>query len=146
MKRTREVINYTHPDERWNLSGCTKFDGEDLSFAERTKEHQRQQKEALMAQMEEKKQRKADEHAQAMQADADRMGIKVLNDKIHDDNLARQRAMKTAHAQQAVQHAKERADREAQHKESENQRDRDDLAYEHASKLVESDARLAATQ
>ena len=29
MKRTREVINYVHPAERPNISGCTFFDGED---------------------------------------------------------------------------------------------------------------------
>jgi hypothetical protein len=29
MKRTREVIHYTHPDTRENISGCTFFDGED---------------------------------------------------------------------------------------------------------------------
>ena len=40
MKRTREVINYAHPDQRWNLSGATVFDGEDLEFAERTKANQ----------------------------------------------------------------------------------------------------------
>lgn len=35
MKRTREVINYTHPKTRENISGCTYFDGEDLTEEER---------------------------------------------------------------------------------------------------------------
>ncbi len=37
MKRTRETINYTHPAQRWDLSGATKFDGEDLDYEERTR-------------------------------------------------------------------------------------------------------------
>ena len=35
MKRTRETIFYSHPEQRWDLSGCTKFDGEDLGEEER---------------------------------------------------------------------------------------------------------------
>ena len=31
MKRTREVINYKHPEHRDGISGCTVFDGEDLT-------------------------------------------------------------------------------------------------------------------
>lgn len=38
MKRTRETIFYNHPDQRWNLSGATKFDGEDLGAQARHKE------------------------------------------------------------------------------------------------------------
>lgn len=40
MKRTRETINYTHPAERWNISGATKFDGEDPTYDEREKRNQ----------------------------------------------------------------------------------------------------------
>ncbi len=35
MKRTRETINYTHPGERWDISGCLGFDGEDNDAAQR---------------------------------------------------------------------------------------------------------------
>lgn len=38
MKRTRETLFYAHPDQRWNLSGCTKFDGEDLNEEARKRE------------------------------------------------------------------------------------------------------------
>ena len=55
MKRTRETINYTHPNERWDLSGATKFDGEDIGFEERTKANQALQKQWLLQQMEDKK-------------------------------------------------------------------------------------------
>ena len=47
MKRTRETINYTHPSERWNLSGCLDFDGRDEGEEARRKQKQREQKEAL---------------------------------------------------------------------------------------------------
>ena len=59
MKRTRETINYTHPNERWNLSGATYFDGEDHDFEARTKANQALQKEWLIQQMEEKKRHQA---------------------------------------------------------------------------------------
>lgn len=61
MKRTREVINYTHPASRDNLSGCTYFDGEDNSEEARKKQQQKEQREYLMMQMEEKKQKKETE-------------------------------------------------------------------------------------
>jgi hypothetical protein len=38
MKRTREVINYKHPETRENISGCTFFDGEDHTEEHRKKE------------------------------------------------------------------------------------------------------------
>ena len=58
MKRTRETINYTHPAERSNLSGATFFDGEDREEEARRFAIQKAQREALMQQMEEKKQAK----------------------------------------------------------------------------------------
>jgi hypothetical protein len=58
MKRTREVINYTHPADRKGISGCTVFDGEDLTEEQRKKELQKQQRDYLKMQMEEKKQKK----------------------------------------------------------------------------------------
>ncbi len=58
MKRTREVINYTHPDNRNGISGCTVFDGEDLTEEARKKQQKKDQHEYLKMQMEEKKQKK----------------------------------------------------------------------------------------
>lgn len=40
MKRTRETIFFSHPDQRWNLSGATTFDGEDLGEEERRRHNQ----------------------------------------------------------------------------------------------------------
>ena len=47
MKRTRETINYRHPDERWDISGCNTFDGEDRGAEQRKKENQKIQKDWL---------------------------------------------------------------------------------------------------
>ena len=58
MKRTRETIYYTHPDQRWNLSGCTGFDGEDNGKAQRVAQQRAEQKEALERQMEDKRKQK----------------------------------------------------------------------------------------
>jgi len=48
MKRTRETINYTHPQERWNLSGVNTLDGEDLSEEQRRRQNQETQKQWLL--------------------------------------------------------------------------------------------------
>ena len=56
MKRTRETINYTHPADRKDISGATFFDGEDRDEEARKFAIQKMQREALMQQMEEKKQ------------------------------------------------------------------------------------------
>ena len=63
MKRTRETIFYEHPNERWNISGATKFDGEDLNEEQRRKQNQQIQKQWLLEQMEQKQQKKAEEKA-----------------------------------------------------------------------------------
>ena len=66
MKRTREVINYSHPATRENISGATFFDGEDQDFEARRRHHQQLQKEALTQQMEEKKRAQQIEKEQNM--------------------------------------------------------------------------------
>ena len=58
MKRTRETIFYEHPKQRWDLSGCTGFDGEDQAEQQRKKTNQQIQKEWLKQQMEEKQNKK----------------------------------------------------------------------------------------
>ena len=55
MKRTREVINYSHPNERWDLSGCLVFDGEDRGEEERKRQQREQNKRDLLAQINENK-------------------------------------------------------------------------------------------
>ena len=47
MKRTRETINYSHPGERWNISGALRFDGEDIDEEARRRRNQESQKQAL---------------------------------------------------------------------------------------------------
>ncbi len=58
MKRTRETINYKHPGERWNISGCLDFDGRDEHEEARRRQKQMEQKEALEQQMLENKRTK----------------------------------------------------------------------------------------
>eukprot|EP00352_Strombidinopsis_acuminata_P003523 CAMPEP_0176381798 /NCGR_PEP_ID=MMETSP0126-20121128/32170_1 /TAXON_ID=141414 ORGANISM="Strombidinopsis acuminatum, Strain SPMC142" /NCGR_SAMPLE_ID=MMETSP0126 /ASSEMBLY_ACC=CAM_ASM_000229 /LENGTH=63 /DNA_ID=CAMNT_0017745839 /DNA_START=32 /DNA_END=223 /DNA_ORIENTATION=+ len=58
MKRTRETINFSHPPDRKDISGLTFFDGEDRDEEARKRYYQKMQREALMEQMEEKKQAK----------------------------------------------------------------------------------------
>ena len=47
MKRTRETIFYEHPKQRWDLSGCTGFDGEDQAEQQRKKTNQKIQQQWL---------------------------------------------------------------------------------------------------
>ena len=61
MKRTRESAFFEHPKERWDISGCTGFDGEDNGEAERKAKNMKIQKEWLQQQMEEKQSKKARE-------------------------------------------------------------------------------------
>ena len=58
MKRTRETINYSHPNERWNISGALGFDGEDNDEEARRRRNQETQKQWLLTQMEENKRQK----------------------------------------------------------------------------------------
>ena len=67
MKRTRETIFYNHPEgvrgARTDLSGAHYFDGEDHDSEARKRRDQQIQRDALNAQMEEKKQKIAMEKA-----------------------------------------------------------------------------------
>ena len=58
MKRTRETINYAHPQERWNLSGVNELDGEDRDEEARRRGNQETQKQWLLEQMNENKRAK----------------------------------------------------------------------------------------
>ena len=58
MKRTRETINYAHPQERWNLSGVNELDGEDRDEEARRRRNQETQKQWLLEQMNENKRAK----------------------------------------------------------------------------------------
>ena len=58
MKRTRETINYSHPQERWNISGVLNLDGEDNDEESRRRRNQATQKEWLLTQMAENKRQK----------------------------------------------------------------------------------------
>ena len=58
MKRTRETINYAHPQERWNISGVLSLDGEDNEEEARRRRNQATQKEWLQQQMIENKRQK----------------------------------------------------------------------------------------
>ena len=58
MKRTRETINYAHPQERWNLSGVNELDGEDRGEEARRRQNQETQKQWLIEQMNENKRAK----------------------------------------------------------------------------------------
>ena len=51
MKRTRETINYAHPQERWNISGVLNLDGEDNDEEARRRRNQATQREWLQQQM-----------------------------------------------------------------------------------------------
>ena len=66
-----------------------------------------------------------------------------MNDRACDHFLNNQRAMQTASANMQQQQAKERKDRELNHKNSEKERDCNDLAYAHSTKLQPSENRLA---
>ena len=66
MKRTRETINYSHPSERWNLSGVNTLDGEDRDEAARIRRQREQNKQDLLLQMEENKRAKELERAHEM--------------------------------------------------------------------------------
>ena len=58
MKRTRETINYQHPQERWNISGVLTLDGEDNDEEARRRRNQETQKQWLLEQMNENKRQK----------------------------------------------------------------------------------------
>ena len=66
MKRTREVINYSHPGERWNLSGALVFDGEDRDEEARRRANQAKQRQALQDQIAENKRTKEMEREHEM--------------------------------------------------------------------------------
>ena len=99
MKRTREAILYQHPEQRWNLSGCTRFDGEDLDEEARRRFYQLQQREWCMQQVEDKRQAQAETKRGGVAHDAQRLEHKRLNDAANDKHLAERAAGNRAAAE-----------------------------------------------
>lgn len=61
MKRTKENWLFGHPNDRSEISGLRKFDGEDLHYQERKKAQQETQKKWLEEQKAEKERKKQQE-------------------------------------------------------------------------------------
>jgi hypothetical protein len=61
MKRTKENWLFGHPEDRNEISGLRKFDGEDLHYQERKKAQQDTQKRWLEEQKQEKERRRQQE-------------------------------------------------------------------------------------
>lgn len=61
MKRTKENWLFGHPEDRNEISGLRKFDGEDLHYQERKKAQQETQKKWLEEQKQEKERRRQQE-------------------------------------------------------------------------------------
>ena len=61
MKRTKENWLFGHPDDRNEISGLRKFDGEDLHYQERKKAQQETQKKWLEEQKQEKERKRQQE-------------------------------------------------------------------------------------
>ena len=138
MKRTRETINYTHPNERWNISGATFFDGEDQNEEQRRFANQKLQKEWLVQQMEEKKRAQEIQRQQDMLYDQKRLHFKDLEDSARDQYFAQNRAVATGGSQNNCQLNAHKKDMERSKKNHEQADDQSKLTYVNNSTLRET--------
>ena len=121
MHRTKERVDFDQPDNRFGISGCRVFDGEDLGkfhidFGDRTKMQKIQQKEWVEQQKREKEQKifldKQEEDAYAKQT----LEINRMRGMLEDEMNDKRRKMMKSIQEQNFQLAKEKKDSEKKKK------------------------------
>ena len=95
MKRTKEAFHWAHPQfqERKDLSGCTYFEGEDLTYEDRQRFQAKGQKQWIQEQIREKeliKQKAAEEKANYAKQSCT---INRMRGRLQEEQTRRQRLM-----------------------------------------------------
>lgn len=138
MKRTKENWLFGHPEDRSEISGLRKFDGEDLHYNERRKAQQDTQKRWLEEQREEKARRKQQEEEEeklyAFQAfQANRMRG-MLEDQLEYNKKAMQASTRDAN----IQLFREKQDRERRERAAKLRSEDEDLQHQAEIRKVSS--------
>ena len=127
--------DYFTPTVMKNSSGAQAFTGEDHEEEERLKRQRAEQREYLMKQMEEKKQKKAIEKRQDFLYDQQRLAITIQVDKNQQEFEQRNIIMSLSMQDQNQKLDAERKQRENEKRQAELARDREELAWTNATKL-----------
>lgn len=116
MKRTKENWLFGHPEDRAEISGLRKFDGEDLHYQERKKAQQETQKRWLEEQKAEKERKRQqdleDERMYAFQT----LQANRMRGMLEDELENQKRAMQASTRDRNLELHRERMDKEKMEK------------------------------
>lgn len=112
MKRTKENWLFGHPENREEISGLRKFDGEDLHYQERKKAQQETQKKWLEDQMREKALKKQQEEEEERMYAFQTLQANRMRGLLEDDLESKKRAMQASTRDSNFQLDREKKERQ----------------------------------
>ncbi|OMJ83843.1 hypothetical protein SteCoe_15142 [Stentor coeruleus] len=136
MKRTKENWLFGHPEDRNEISGLRKFDGEDLHYQERKKAQQETQKKWLEEQKQEKERRRQqeleDERMYAFQTQQANRMRGLLEDELE----RKKREMQASTRDSNIMLNREKKDREDLEKQIKLRSEDDELSHQTQIRIV----------
>ena len=127
-----------------NVSGCVTFKGEDHPEEDRKRAHQAQQREYLLRQMEEKKQKKEMEKKMDMLYDKQRIAVMEEVNRNQHQFAMQNLAVAQKQMDDNLQNDADRKQREHDWKMADQARDRAEVAWNNATELRKTEAKSFA--
>lgn len=130
MKRTKENWLFGHPEDRNEISGLRKFDGEDFHYQERRKAHQETQKRWLEEQKEEKARRKREEDDEEKLYAFQSFQANRMRGMLEDELENKKKAMQASTRDTNIQLFQEKQDRERREKAAKLRSEEEELLHQ----------------
>jgi acetyl/propionyl-CoA carboxylase alpha subunit len=130
MKRTKENWLFGHPEDRSEISGLRKFDGEDLHYQERKKAQQETQKRWLEEQKAEKERRKQQEEEEERMYAFQTIQANRMRGMLEDELENKKRTMQASTRDTNIQLHRERMDKEKRERETKLRAEDDELDHQ----------------
>lgn len=138
MKRTKENWLFGHPEDRTEISGLRKFDGEDLHYQERKKAQQETQKRWLEEQKAENERRRQQEEEDERMYAHQTMQANRMRGMLEDELENRKRAMQASTRDTNQQLHRERQEKEKFEKNLKLRHEDDELDHQTTIRKVPS--------
>ncbi|OMJ69192.1 hypothetical protein SteCoe_33149 [Stentor coeruleus] len=133
MKRTKENWLFGHPEDRNEISGLRKFDGEDLHYQERKMAQQNTQKRWLEEQKQEKERRRQQELEEERMYAFQTLQANRMRGLLEDELERKKREMQASTRDSNIDLSREKKNREAQ--ERQNKLQDEDMELSHQANI-----------
>lgn len=136
MKRTKENWLFGHPEDRNEISGLRKFDGEDLHYQERKKAQQDTQKRWLEEQKQEKERRRQQELEEERMYAYQTLQANRMRGLLEDELERKKREMQASTRDTNIDLNREKKNRESQERQIKLQDEDMELSHQTNIRVV----------